>query len=168
MIKAYVIGDKETIARIKSAPPKLVDRLRKAVSMLTIKLQRKVKQDKLSGQVLHVRTGTLRRSINQKVDSKGGRIIGTVGTNVHYAAVHEFGFKGTELVKAHVRRVKSRDSFRGKRKVAMGVAFVSAHTRKMDMPERSFLRSSLRDMQEDIRSTLQAAVNKVMKTVNKS
>jgi phage gpG-like protein len=168
VIKAYVVGDKETIARLKGAPPKVLDRLRKAVTILTIKLQRKVKQDKLSGQVLHVRTGTLRRSINQKVESKNSKIIGTVGTNVHYAAIHEFGFKGTETVKAHVRRVKSRDYFRGKRKVAVGIALVSAHTRKMDMPQRSFLRSSLQDMKDDIRSTLQDAVNKAMKTVTKS
>jgi hypothetical protein len=52
-------------------------------------------------------TGRLRRSIQSAVaiyPSKG--VIGRIGTNVPYGALHEFGFHGTVQVRAHKRIVK--------------------------------------------------------------
>jgi len=40
---------------------------------------------------LHVRSGTLRRSINSKVEDYGDTLIGKLGSNVIYARVHELG-----------------------------------------------------------------------------
>ena len=37
------------------------------------------------------KSGTLRRSIDHRVESSGGKVTGYVGTNVEYAAIHEFG-----------------------------------------------------------------------------
>lgn len=47
------------------------------------------KGEKLSGQVLDVQTGTLRRSVGQEVSEDG--LSTRVGTNVFYGAIHEFG-----------------------------------------------------------------------------
>ena len=41
-------------------------------------------------ELTHVRTGTLKRSWTHKVESKDGAIIGTVGTNVEYAAIEDW------------------------------------------------------------------------------
>jgi len=41
---------------------------------------------------LKVRTGHLRRSIATRVERKGsGEVVGSIGSNVVYAAIHEFG-----------------------------------------------------------------------------
>lgn len=42
---------------------------------------------------LKARTGNLRRSINTKVVDKGNQIVGTIGSAVIYAAIHELGGK---------------------------------------------------------------------------
>lgn len=96
-----------------------------------------VKDRKLSGQVLKVQTGRLRRSVNLKVTESATGVEARVGTNVEYARIHEFGFTGTVNVKEHMRKGKQAYTVR-------------AHTRRVNLPERSFLRSSLSDMRQDI------------------
>jgi hypothetical protein len=84
----------------------------------------------------------------------------SIGTNVSYAGAHEFGFQGTVPVRAHIRLVHTRQTVGGykfldpktgkirtkkNRKVAVatGYSTVRAHTRRMDIPERAFIRSTL-------------------------
>lgn len=54
-----------------------------------------IAEKKLSGQKLDVRTGNLRRSFQEnkarKVQQRGEAITGTVGTNIEYARIHEYG-----------------------------------------------------------------------------
>jgi phage gpG-like protein len=126
---------------------KLMAAVRRAVIRLSIQIQSDVKLKKLTGQVLHVRTGTLRRSINRKITETPNSIIATVGTNVKYAGVHEYGINKLVNVKAHVRKT-----------VGGGTAQVRGFSRRMDLPARSFLRSTLSENQENIRSTLKRAV----------
>lgn len=130
------------LARLKGTHDRLQADLRRAVERLSITVQSDVKENKLTGQVLHVRSGTLRRSINRKVDEDARGIMATVGTNVIYGRVHEYGFQGQVNVREHTR---------------MGHT-VSAHTRQVDLPERSFLRSTLREREDEIKDTLRAAV----------
>lgn len=139
-----------------------------AVKRLAIGVQQDVKSMKLSGQVLNVRTGTLRRSINQEVTEKPDGIFAIVGTNVEYAAIHEYGFSGNVNVKAHVRHLRKRGHTTASGKFVKGkltgeTAMVSAHTRHMEMPERSFLRSTLREWEPRIKDDLRAAVTQVIK-----
>ena len=52
-------------------------------------------------------TGRLRRSLAEEVQVVPGRgVVGRVGTTVPYGAFHEFGFSGTEHVRAHRRVLK--------------------------------------------------------------
>ena len=141
------IRSEALLARIAGTYERMRGELRSAVTRLSIKVQSSVKEDKLTGQVLHVRTGTLRRSINRVVEEDERGIRATVGTNVEYAAIHEYGFSGTVNVREHVRRTPSG-----------GSATVSAHTREVNLPERSFLRSTLKDFEDEIQETLRAAV----------
>lgn len=158
MIRGYVVGDAAVIQRFSSMPNKLRTNIRTAITRLVIKLQRNVKANKLSGQVLNVRTGTLRRSIDFKVSETGTGIAGKVSTNVKYARPHEYGFQGVVTVQAHLRQIK--EAF-GKSITPTTVA-VGAHTRQVNLPERSFLRSALRDMEQsgEITRELAEAVRK--------
>lgn len=142
---------------IARAPGRLQANILAAVTRLSIEVQAAIKAGKLSGQVLHVRTGTLRRSINRLVTQSSAGVFATEGTNVRYAAIHEYGFQGDETVRGHVRKVASRSVGSGKKQTLQGIAFVREHVRRVNMPERSFLRSTLRDFEPKIRADLKAA-----------
>ncbi len=144
------------LARVAGTEQRLRDGMRSAVQRLSIMVQSGVKEGKLTGQVLHVRTGTLRRSINRVVTETPSGVFAQVGTNVRYAAIHEYGFEGDVQVKAHVRRSALQMSAkRTKRdRKSDGTILVRAHTMHMKMPARSFLRSTLKDFTGVITTTL--------------
>lgn len=150
-IEGTVVGDARVIARYEAIPAKLRAELKVGIGRACLRVQRKSKQDKLSGQVLQVRTGRLRRSINVKMRETQDAVVGTVGTNVSYARPHEFGFQGVVTVREHLRQAKSGKSFR-----------VRAHPRKVDLPERSFLRSALAELVPVIRDELQQATQRAI------
>ncbi len=155
MITATLVGDRELIARLSSMPRNVQSGLARAITRLGLELQRKVQSEKLSGQVLKVRTGVLRSSINLKVDQSATAITASVGTAVKYAKVHEFGFSGTVSVRAHLRQITQAFGH----PIAPTTQHVGAHSRRMNLPERSFLRSSLREMQGAIKSGIAEAVH---------
>lgn len=148
MITATVIGGEEVVQRFMHMPDALRSALTKEVREIAIKLQRHVVADKLTGQVLHVRSGTLRRSINQKVISEPGMVLGIVGTNVKYGFLHEFG----ETVPAHIRMITKVFGH----PLKDGPKAVQVKSYKM--PERSFLRSALLDMKPEIEQRVKDAV----------
>ncbi len=166
---------------------RLVRSMVTTMQLLTTEIQTAVKTTKLSGQVLHVQTGTLRRSINAEVRSGGsGLIEGIVGTNVEYAAANEYGFQGTVPVRSHIRQLRERSkmtlfsskkhnfgvwvSVRGKKTGLQALVtgrsssthFYSRDAgsyflRKVNIPERSFLRSTLKEFEPKIRADIQKA-----------
>lgn len=159
MISAALIGDKEVMARMRGLDPQAHAALLRVIVRLSIMLQARIKSDKLSGQVLHRRTGTLSRSINRKIEDTPTSIVASVGTNVRYAAIHEFGFNGTEQVKAHLRTIHQAFG----RPIAETTVQVSAHARHMVMPKRSFLRSALEDLRAHIHEEMAAALTSAVK-----
>ena len=140
--KSAIEGGAKTAEKIKAAAKPLREALRGAVERSALDLLAHVKQNKLSGQVLKVRTGRIRRSINSKVTSDGDTTTATVGTNVAYARRFELGWKGLEQVKAHTRTINS--AF-GKKLASPVVVAVGAHKRNANQPARSFLVSSLEE-----------------------
>jgi len=130
----------------------------KSIQLLTIKLTNKVKNDKLSGQVLNVRTGRLRNSIHSKVEHTPNAIKGIVQTNVKYAAVHEYGFKGSVTVKAHLRTIKQAFG----KPIAPTSVQIGSFTRTANFPQRSFLRSSLQDMRQEALTEITNAIRRVI------
>ncbi|RJN86055.1 hypothetical protein D3X61_15215, partial [Acinetobacter baumannii] len=65
--------------------------IRRTVNALTLRLQRIVQEDMLSGQRLKVQSGRLRGSVSSKVDEDKDSIEGTVGAGgalVPYAPAH--------------------------------------------------------------------------------
>lgn len=163
------IRGEAVLAFFRGAGDKLHLSVRSAVDRLSIELQTLVKK-KLSGEVLHNRTGTLRRSINRVIVDTPARIEAQVGTNVVYAAIHEYGFDGEVNVREHVRRLyaegteklsgASHGGIRSWKRVQgqmRGETTVKAHSRHVKMPERSYLRSSLKEMGPQIAEGIRAA-----------
>lgn len=160
-VQVSVTGAEGAALHLGRISNEAVHNLHKTITRIAIELTRHVKQDKLSGQVLggnsKGNTGTLRRSINYKIDERPGQIGAVVGTPVVYAGVHEFGFHGVVTVKEHLRLQKMAW---GRLMKEPKMVTVSTHSMKMNLPERSFLRSALSDMKDDAIAQLQAAVRK--------
>lgn len=159
MIRATITGADQVLKMLEGLSPKLQKELKKSVGMLCLKLARNVKQNKLSGQVLKVKTGTLRRSITSKVVDTPAGPSGTVGTNLAYGAVHEFGFSGTQSVKGHMRMIKQAFG----KSINPTQVSVRSHSRKVNLPERSFIRSAAEEMEGEIQAELVNAVTRSIK-----
>lgn len=160
LITAYLIGDRELVARLQAMPVKVQGSLLRAVTALSLQIQDYVKQSKLSGQVLKRRTHNLADNIHQRVEAGETAVTGIVGTNVPYAAFHEFGFSGTESVKGHLRTIKQ--AFGKPLKEGSKEIFVGAHSRQVNYPARSFLRTALADLTPQIKDVLDRAVREAL------
>jgi len=150
-VKITIVGDFEVCAKFEKAPAEIREALKRGVQRATLAVLKRSKE-KLSDDVLRVRTGRLRRSITSKVEDQGGSIVGSVGTVVQYGRVHEFGFNGTVTVRDHLRRAKSGKEIN-----------VRAHSRKVNLPERSFLRSALREIEPEIAGLIETEINKKLR-----
>lgn len=89
----------------------------------------------------------------------------TIGSNLPYARIHQEGFDGSQNVRGHVRRVKSRNVFGKEQRVskktgkaytaraviAQGIAHVKPFAREMKMPARPYLVVQTEDMQKSVR-----------------
>jgi len=159
VIRVDIEGDDRLFARLNAMPNALHLALLRRLELLVLKLEAKVKRDKLSGQVLNVRTGALRRSIHNVVEDRGSELVGKVLRSgaVKYAGIHEYG--GT--TKPHVILPKK----------AKALSFISSSGNRVfatkvnhpgsRMPERSFLRSSLGDMKTEILSSFAQVTKEV-------
>lgn len=155
MITVEVIGDTALVARLEAMPGRVREGLARAVTTLGLELQRKVQSEKLSGQVLKVRTGTLRSSINTKTTTSESEVTATVGTNVRYGRVHEFGVSHSWLIEAR--------NARSLRFQIGGRTIFRRSVTHPPLPERSFLRSALAEMRPQIEAGLTAAVDAAIK-----
>ena len=146
------IDDARVLATFDGMPRAIRDALETKAGALALMLEAKIK-GKLSGDVLNVRTGALRRSIFSDIiaDEDGIHAYAASSADVPYAAIHEFGYVGIEHVRAHIRRITSAAG----KEVTQNV---KAFDREMNMPERSFLRTSLAEMEDIIVQGLQDAV----------
>lgn len=156
MISLTTVGDAEIVRKFDQFPAKLHDEVKKGIGRLALMLARNVQRDKLSGQVLKVRTGRLRRSISSVVEDNGNLVSGIVSTAVKYAPPHEFGFHGTVSVREHVREIKQAFG----RSIAPKQITVRAHEAKMNLPVRSFLRSALHEFEASgaVRTEIEADI----------
>lgn len=178
MVIGQLLGGPEVLSHLRGISEEAQKVLKSEVRSLAVMLAGYVKTDKLTGEVLHVRSGRLRRSITFRVQEDGSLVTGIVGTNVEYARAHEFGvdmFKAV-TVREYLRKTKAswreagKIGWRGKNRLAiardasMGGVVVHSFTRNqhIKLPERSFLRSALADLTPEIRQGLEAAVRKAV------
>lgn len=115
-----------------------------------------VVKNKLTGQVLRVQTGTLRRNVanTANVVQAGDHLIGAFGTDLRYGIAHELGFVGAVTVKAHERERRMTRSQRRKAAALFGAnaedlratAHVRAHQRQVNIRARHYLADTQREM----------------------
>lgn len=143
MIRTELVNNgAEAVAHLNALPNRIREELRVGIGRANVKLVRAVKQ-KLSGEVLKVRSDRLRRSIGDIVEETQTTVSGVVSTPVKYAPPNEYGFHGTVSVRAHMREIKQAFG----RPIAPMQVQVGAFSRAMNLPERSFMRSALRDLE---------------------
>lgn len=133
--------------------------IRRTVNALTLKLQRTIQEDMLTGQRLNVQSGRLRGSVSSKVEEDKDWIEGTVGAGgalVPYAFAHEFGLKGTMAIKAHLRMIKRVFG----QPIIPRQIMIKAHSRKVDMKERRFMRDSLDEVAKIVPKNIDAAIER--------
>jgi phage gpG-like protein len=148
-------GLAEASARLEAYPAALTAALNAKAAELAGALVDTVKNDKLSGGVLNARSGALSDSIVASVSADPDGFVASVGSDgdVKYAAIQEYGGK----TGAHeILPIK-----------AQALAFVAGGAQRFArrvnhpgsvIPERSYLRSSLDDMRDDIVAALTDAV----------
>lgn len=160
MIKGEVLGGDAVVTRLKTGDSRLREGMSQSIGRLVLTLQRNVKADKLSGQVLNVRTGRLRRSINSRLENNNtAQPAGFVGTNVSYARAWEYGFDG----KVNVRQSLRMQVVAFGKSIEPRQVTVQAHSRTVHMPAKSFLGSALQEMQPEIMRELSGAVTEAIR-----
>ena len=141
---------------------------------------------------LDVVTARLRNSIATDVQRSGKGVIGRIGSNVKYARFHEFGFTGTQQVRAHARHTEDKlagGATRGLRFVrdragnvigqkresvkqaqGRGVEFirqqVRAHSRAVNYAGRPFIQPALRKSENLIKQAIAQELAALNKTTN--
>lgn len=136
-----VMGQDDVIRVMVGVRTGVREKMLETMNTIGFDIQGYVQDQKLSGQVLNRRTGRLRNSINQKTQDNGTSITTQIGTGVLYARPHEYGFQGTVAVPAYQRM----QTMAWGRAIAARMVNVRAHPMKLNIPEKSFLRSSLRE-----------------------
>lgn len=148
-ITGQVVGAEAVTARFKSASSAATSHVRKEVQQLGLQLQRLIKEKYLTGGALGVRTGRLRRSVNEETTVEGGLVKSAVGTNVVYGAAWERGFD--RLVGAGSRGGK----------VHPHVAAAQMSTKSY--APRPFLQPALEEMRPIVRERLQGVAKDAAK-----
>lgn len=133
--------------------------VRRTITALTLKLQRMIQEDMLSGQILNVQSGRLRGSLASKVEETGGVIEGIVsagGAHVKYAFIHEFGLSAAISIKEHLRHIKQAFG----RPITPRDVLVKAHSRVVNFKERRFMRDSLDEIAKIVPKNIDKAIER--------
>lgn len=159
MLELRVTGAREVIERLALTTTKVRGAARTWLDGWATELAGYIRTDKLSGQVLHRRSGLLSGSVHPLVGDDPRGIIGGAGAGagVPYARIHEFG--GT--IPAH--EVVARNA----KALAFTVDGVLRFAKRVqipdvEMPERSYMRSSFDEKSPQGLEGLRAAVKEAL------
>ncbi len=149
-------GGDALATRLEAMPEKLAAALGQEAVRLGDELRAVVLRN-LSGGVLQQRSGRLAGSIGVSVQQNGAAVSATLGTDVPYAAIHEYGgvIPAHEILPQSARALAF--PWQGRERFFKRVELPS-----VQMPERSFLRSALAEMEPEIRAAMAAAVSRAV------
>ena len=153
MITAYLLGDNELIAKLNAMPGGTRQGIVRALTRFMLQFDRRVKQ-KLSGEVLNVRSGVLRASVHTEVKESATEVIGTEGTNVKYARFHEYGVPHSWEIRPRSARALAFE--------VGGQTIFRMRVTHPGLPERSFLRSAQREMTGQFKDEMRQAVGEAI------
>lgn len=164
IFSSEVRGDQAVIAHFRAMPERLRDALRKAIFDDLIKLQRHIVTQKLAGQVLKRRTGTLAASVTPgPILEDANAIVGTIGPNTPYARILEYGGTlkhpgGTAyLVDKDGTHFVSNDTAS-----RLGLNLPRTRAHDIPIPAHSYMRTGLADMRQTILDDLQRAATRAL------
>jgi len=146
-ITATVTGTEQVAAKLKRLDAPLALKLADGMRETLIRMQSTVRTGKLSGQVLHQRTGNLSRSISYDVQTSARQFIEGqlyVGKEAPYGAVHEYGGTFTQHIPSHERLIKMAFG----QPIEPRVITVREFTRTVTYPVRSFMRTTLAEYRQ--------------------
>jgi phage gpG-like protein len=139
-------------AALGAMPERIRAALVAKAGVLAAKLQAKIGQ-KLSGEVLQMKSGALAGSLGVTIEETSGGVAVRLATSagVKYAAIHEFGgvIPPQQIVPDKAKALAFLVG--GKQAFAARVNLPA-----IAMPERSYMRTSLAEMADDIRDELAA------------
>lgn len=156
-----VHGVEAVVQKLEHFPPALRVQLRREVAKLAFKVTETAVAN-VSGRLLIRRSGALAGSINPDVRENADGVTAIVsagGIAVKYARPHEYGYKGPETVKAHLRRITQAWG----RKIEPREVAVGAHTRNVNVTEKAYLRGALRAHKAEILEGMAAAATRAAK-----
>lgn len=136
--------------------------IRKTITALTLKLQRTIQEDMLSGQRLNVQSGRLRGSLASRISESTEMFEGIVsagGAHVKYAFIHEFGLAAAINIKSHLRHIKKAFG----KPIAPRDVLVKAHSRTVKFDERRFMRDSLDEIGKIVPKNIEKAIERGLK-----
>jgi phage gpG-like protein len=144
-------------ASLAAMPDRIRDALSSKANALATELQAKIQQ-KLSGAVLNQKSGALARSIITTVDDSTADVSVSIATgDIKYAAIHEYG----SMIPPHQvvpDKAKALAFIIGGKQAFAARVNLPA----IAMPERSYMRSSLAEMADEISEGLSEAVAEAM------
>jgi phage gpG-like protein len=160
VIGLKITGTEAVLEKLGAVTGKVRVAAKSSLDMWALELAGYIKADKLSGQVLNRRSGNLSSSVhpNKATDSGSSISAGAAaGLDVPYAKIHEYG----GLIPAHqVVAINAKAlcfSVGGVIRFAKSVQIPD-----VTMPERSYMRSSLREKAPDGIAELRAAVKEAI------
>lgn len=140
---------------LRERGPTIVEAIVQKINSLAIRLEAHIVGDKLQGQVLHHRSGTLASSIRFKpAHPEGTSIIAEVtgaGGPAWYGRLHEYGATFARHSTARFGRGFTKAGTKGRRIRSLEQRTMATYVR---LPERSFMRSSLIDLKPRIAEEL--------------
>lgn len=161
-IDISIIGFSSLEQTLAALPDKVSDAFTLTSEQLGQALAQDVQDDKLSGQVLQEKSGLLKESIESAVESSGDVISANVfvAGDVPYAAIQEYG----GITKAHVIAATQGKAlafnWQGKQ-----VLFAHINHPGSVIPEHSYLRSALEDMQDNIIDSYASALGDALRSI---
>lgn len=166
LITGKVTGGPETGQRIRTLADAIIAELRQGTYNSALAVKERA-QEKVSGPVLKAPSGALKGSINVQQHFEGQSILATVGVNlgsIPYARIHEYGgvidhpggtayFMGKDGVAQFISNAAA---------AASGKNYARTKPHKITIPERSYLRSSLHELHDDILKELRNGVKRAV------
>ena len=159
MIGVQITGDSALVTKLEETTGKIKAAAKSSLDMWATELAGYIKMNKLSGDPLHRRSGNLSSSVYPDKRETADTISGgaRAGLDVPYAKIHEYG----GLIPAH--QVVARNAKALAFTVGGMLRFAkSVQIPDVQMPERSYMRSALREQAPEGIAELRAAVKEAI------
>lgn len=148
------------VKELETFPERMSQRIAGAMdrrNQLVVGYIQKEKLTRANPPYLNVRTGRMRGSVRATRAAVSGRVIrSSIGTNVRYAGVHEYGFKGTVQVGAFEREIPANRFGKGGK--GGGTEKVKAHSRRVNFKARHMFQDGIEDNLANYTDDISAAI----------